>query len=138
MKSARRVVIAAMFAALFSAGAACAETYPTRPVTVIVPFAGGSASDVVTRVVLDRMGTALGQRFVVDNRPGAGGNIGNRRRRQGRRGRLTRFCSAHPAPMAANRSLFKTLGFDPDKDFFADRSVRAFFPISSWRARSCR
>jgi tripartite-type tricarboxylate transporter receptor subunit TctC len=53
-----------------------AETYPSRPVTVVVPFAAGSASDVVTRVVVDHMGNALGQRFIIDNRPGAGGNSG--------------------------------------------------------------
>jgi tripartite-type tricarboxylate transporter receptor subunit TctC len=53
-----------------------AQTYPARPVTVIVPFAGGSASDVVTRIMLDRMGKTLGQSFIVDNRPGGGGNIG--------------------------------------------------------------
>src|SRR6266705_1514313 len=74
----RRAFAAAVLglATLLGVEAAEAEGYPARPIQVIVPFAGGSASDVVTRIVLDRMGTALGQRFVVDNRPGAGGNIG--------------------------------------------------------------
>ena len=64
----------------FGAGAALAATglrparaqdYPARPVQVLVPFAGGSASDVITRILLNRMSTSLGQAFVVDNRPGA-------------------------------------------------------------------
>jgi len=103
-------------AALLVAGSAAAETYPTRPVTVIVPFAGGSASDVVTRVVLERMGNALGQRFVIDNRPGAGGNIGTSVAAKADPDGYTLLLGAS-GPMAANRSLFKTLGFDPDKDF---------------------
>ena len=52
------------------------KDYPTRPIQVIVPFAGGSASDVVTRIMLQEMSKSLGQNFVVDNRPGAGGNTG--------------------------------------------------------------
>src|SRR5262245_10838645 len=56
--------------------AAGAQTYPSRPVTVIIPFAGGSASDVVTRIILDRMSRSTGQPFIVENRPGAGGNTG--------------------------------------------------------------
>src|SRR3981189_816966 len=56
--------------------AAGGQGYPARPIQVIVPFAGGSASDVVTRILLDRTSKALGQPFVVDNRPGAGGNTG--------------------------------------------------------------
>src|SRR5205807_10381476 len=53
-----------------------AQTYPTRPVQVIVPFAGGSASDVVTRILLERAAKSLRQPFIIDNRPGAGGNTG--------------------------------------------------------------
>ena len=68
--------------------AAHAQTYPTRPIQVIVAFAGGSASDVVMRILLERMGKSIGQPFVVDNRPGAGGNIGTARGRQGRSRRL--------------------------------------------------
>src|SRR5262252_3225232 len=53
-----------------------AETYPARPITVILPFAAGSASDVVTRIMVNKMSQTMGQPIVVDNRPGAGGNIG--------------------------------------------------------------
>jgi tripartite-type tricarboxylate transporter receptor subunit TctC len=53
-----------------------AQSYPTRPVRVIVPFAAGGQSDVIGRIVAQKYGERLGQQFVVDNRPGAGGSIG--------------------------------------------------------------
>ncbi|MDP1910820.1 MAG: tripartite tricarboxylate transporter substrate-binding protein, partial [Hyphomicrobium sp.] len=67
---------AAMAVAIAASGAisAQAQNYPTKPIQVIVPFAGGSASDVVTRIMLNKMSTSLGQSFVVENKPGAGGN----------------------------------------------------------------
>ena len=67
----------ALAAVVISAvNAQAASGYPSRPIQVIVPFAGGSASDVVTRILLNRMSQDLGQNFVVENRPGAGGNTG--------------------------------------------------------------
>jgi tripartite-type tricarboxylate transporter receptor subunit TctC len=68
-----RFAIAAFAIAMMSAFAARAQDYRVRPIQVIVPFAGGSASDVVTRITLDRTAKTLGQPFIVDNRPGAGG-----------------------------------------------------------------
>ena len=61
---------------LFAAAAATAQTYPNRPIRIIVPFGAGGANDVVTRIVATRMTDALGQQVVVDNRTGAGGLIG--------------------------------------------------------------
>src|SRR5436190_15775597 len=55
---------------------AWAQDYPAKPVTVIVPFSTGSASDVIARIVLERMSANVGQRFIVDNRPAAGGALG--------------------------------------------------------------
>ena len=49
------------------------EPYATRPITLIVPFAAGGTSDMIARLVADRMGQALGQRVVIENVPGAGG-----------------------------------------------------------------
>ena len=54
-----------------------AQVYPNRPVKVVVPFATGAASDVITRLVFDRVGAAVGQNFLVENRPGAGGTVGS-------------------------------------------------------------
>ena len=64
-------------AAFLLACAASAQTYPDRAIRVVVPFSGGSASDVVARLVLDKMGPSLGQQFVIENQPGAGGNDGS-------------------------------------------------------------
>ena len=55
---------------------ASAQAYPTRPITMIVPIAAGSSSDVVGRLVAERMGTVLGQPLIIENAPGADGRIG--------------------------------------------------------------
>src|SRR5215831_11905086 len=55
---------------------ACAQTYPTRPVHVIVGFPPGGTADIVARLIGQRLSERLGQPFVIENRPGAGGNIG--------------------------------------------------------------
>src|SRR6516165_8413666 len=60
---------------LTATSATRAQDYPTRPIMAIVPFAGGSASDVVSRILFDHMSKTLGQPIVVENRPGAGGNV---------------------------------------------------------------
>ncbi|MBR0841213.1 tripartite tricarboxylate transporter substrate binding protein [Bradyrhizobium liaoningense] len=92
-----------------------AQDYPTRPVQVLVPFAGGSASDVITRILLNRMATSLGQAFVVDNRPGAGGNIGTAAAAHAAPDGYTLLMSTS-GPLAANKSLYKELPYDPLKD----------------------
>ena len=97
-------------------GSAQAQDYPARPIQVIVPFAGGSASDVVTRIMLDRMAKSLGQPFIVDNRPGAGGNTGTQAAARTAPDGYTLVMST-VGPLAANRTLFKSLGYDPEKDF---------------------
>jgi len=92
------------------------SAYPARPIQVYVPFAGGSASDVITRILLDRMSKSLGQVFVVDNRPGAGGNIGTAAAAHAAPDGYTLVMSTS-GPLAANKSLFRELGYDPQKDF---------------------
>jgi len=89
--------------------------YPSRPVRVYVPFAAGSASDVITRILLSRVATSLGQAFVVDNRPGAGGNIGTAAATHAAPDGYTLLMSTS-GPLAANKSLFKELGYDPQND----------------------
>ncbi|MDI3559112.1 tripartite tricarboxylate transporter substrate binding protein [Bradyrhizobium sp. Arg816] len=92
-----------------------AQDYPARPVQVLVPFAGGSASDVITRILLNRMSMSLGQAFVVDNRPGAGGNIGTAAAAHAAPDGYTLLMSTS-GPLAANKSLYKELPYDPQKD----------------------
>lgn len=95
--------------------AQAADAYPSRPIQVIVPFAGGSASDVVTRILLNRMSRELGQNFVVENRPGAGGNTGTAAAIRANPDGYTLVMSTS-GPLAANRTLFKDLGYDPEKE----------------------
>ena len=111
----RRLAIGAV-AMLVLATAARAQDYPVRPIQVLLPFAGGSASDVVTRIMLDRMGKTLGQSFVVDNRPGAGGNTGTAVAAKAAPDGYTLVMST-VGPLAANRTLYKSLGYDPERDF---------------------
>ncbi|NBR27054.1 MAG: tripartite tricarboxylate transporter substrate binding protein, partial [Betaproteobacteria bacterium] len=70
--------VAALSAALFGLGVADAQTFPTRPVRMIVPFPPGGGTDLLARVLAPKLGEMLGQQVVVDNRPGAGGTLGSR------------------------------------------------------------
>jgi tripartite-type tricarboxylate transporter receptor subunit TctC len=104
-----------------------AQTYPTRPIQVIVPFAGGSASDVLTRILVDRAGKSIGQPFIIDNRPGAGGNTGTAAAARATPDGYTIICSGS-GPIAANVTLYRDLGYDPQKDFEPIAMI-AVFPI---------
>ena len=64
-------------AALFVAGGAYAQAYPNRPVKVIIPWPPGQATDLAARVVGEKLSQQLGQSFIMENRPGAGGSIGS-------------------------------------------------------------
>ena len=71
-----KLSIALAFAVFAAVSGAAAQTYPARPVTVIVPFAAGGVTDIVARIVSERMKTALGQSVIIENVSGAGGTIG--------------------------------------------------------------
>ncbi len=117
----------AVLAALVAGTSADAQDYPSRPITVIIPFAGGSASDVVTRILLERAGRSLGQPFVVDNRPGAGGNVGTLAATKATPDGYT-IVGTGSGPVAANRTLYRDLGFDPEKDLDPIAMI-GIFPI---------
>jgi tripartite-type tricarboxylate transporter receptor subunit TctC len=123
----RLILSGLAFAAALGATAAGAQSYPTKRITVIVPFAGGSASDVVTRIMLDRMGKSMGQAFVIENRPGAGGNIGTAAAAKAAPDGYT-LVGSGSGPLAANTTLYANLGYDPQKDFEVI-SPFAVFPI---------
>jgi tripartite-type tricarboxylate transporter receptor subunit TctC len=108
-------IVVAMTVVAVGTARAQVKDYPTRPIQVIVPFAGGSASDVVTRIMLQEMSKSLGQNFVVDNRPGAGGNTGTAAATRAAPDGYTLLMSTS-GPLAANKTLFKALGYDPEKD----------------------
>lgn len=94
--------------------AASAQNYPNRPITVIMPFAGGSASDVVSRVLFNKMSVLLGQPIVVENKPGAGGNLGTALAAKAAPDGYT-LVGAASGPLAANLTLYKELGYDPQE-----------------------
>jgi tripartite-type tricarboxylate transporter receptor subunit TctC len=123
MKSAARIV---SFVSILACGGAFAQDYPARPVTVIVPFSAGSASDVIARIVLERMAQSIGQRFVVDNRPAAGGTVGAAAAARAAPDGYTILMGAS-GPLAVNRILLPDLGYDPEKDF-APISMYASLP----------
>ena len=102
-------------ALMLSIGAAAAQDYPSHPVTAIIPFAGGSASDVVSRILFDRMSKLMGQPIIVENRPGAGGNIGTAIGAKAVPDGYT-IVGGGSGPVAANVTLYKSLGYDPEKD----------------------
>ena len=110
------LVGAALALACLFAAPACAEDYPTRPITAIVPFAGGSASDVVSRILFERMSKSLGQPIVVENRPGAGGNTGSADAAKAAPDGYT-LLGGGSGPVAANVTLYKHLDYDPRQDF---------------------
>ena len=102
---------------LLTAGSAFAQDkYPTRPVTVIVPQAPGGANDAIARIVAQKLTEALGQQFIVDNKPGAGGNIGTAAAAKAKNDGYTLLLTVNSAHVI-NPALYKNTGFDPVKDF---------------------
>jgi tripartite-type tricarboxylate transporter receptor subunit TctC len=97
------------------AAGANAQDFPVRQIQVVVPFSTGSASDVMARLVLDRMANAMGARFVVDNRPAAGGNVGTAAVTKAAPDGYTLLVSSS-GPLAANKALYPSLGYDPERD----------------------
>ena len=103
-------------ALLLSGVAAYSQEYPSKPISAIVPFSTGSASDVIARIVLDRMAVSVGQRFVVDNRPAAGGVVGTLAATKAAPDGYVIVMGA-AGPMVVNKILMPNLGYDPEKDF---------------------
>ena len=100
----------------FSATAATAAGYPSNPIRIIVPFAAGGTSDLVTRILAQAMGTELKVAVIVDNRPGAGGNIGSELVARAAPDGYTLLMGT-VATHGINASLYKSMPFDPVKDF---------------------
>ena len=106
-----------LFGAMAAASSnATAQDYPTRPITLVVPYAAGGGNDIMARTAADKMSPALGQQIVIENRGGAGGSIATRQ-------------VAHATPdgytlglggtgtLAVDPTLYRNAGYDPRKDF---------------------
>src|SRR5712664_2965251 len=101
--------------------------YPERPVTIVVPFAPGGANDVVVRIIQQPLGDALGQPVIVENRGGAGGNIGFGFAARARPDGYTLLLA--PNSFAVNVSLYDKAPYDPFKDFEPVAEI-SFFPVA--------
>jgi tripartite-type tricarboxylate transporter receptor subunit TctC len=106
----------AVIALSASIGIACADDYPTHPITLIVPFPPGGSTTVMARNVADKMSATLGQPVVVENRGGAGGTIGTRSVAKAAPDGYTILLS-YTATMAIAPSMNVNAGYDPRKDF---------------------
>jgi tripartite-type tricarboxylate transporter receptor subunit TctC len=123
---ARRAVMAGMGAGLVAGGLprAFADTFPSKPIRIIIGFGAGGLADITMRILADKLGERLGQRVIVENRPGAGGVV------------AAQAASSSPADgytllvlsigTAISVSLLKSLAFDPIKDFTPISSVAGF------------
>ena len=101
---------------LAMAGLAAAQKYPAKPITVIVPQAAGGANDTIARVVAQKLSEQLGQSVVIENRVGAGGNVGTAAAAKARPDGYTVMITADSAQVI-NPFLYQNTGFDPVKDF---------------------
>ena len=94
-----------------------AQSYPTRPVKILVPFPPGAGVDIVTRLIANKLSLAMGQQFIIENRSGAGGNVGAAEAARAIPDGYTLL--AAPSSIALSQSLFKNLPFNVEKDFRA-------------------
>ena len=101
---------------LSAAGPAAAQVYPTRPVTIVVPFAAGGGNDILARLLAQHMGHALGQQFVIENRAGAAGTIGARAVAKAPPDGHT-LMVGHSGVFAIAPALYADPGYDPRRDF---------------------
>jgi tripartite-type tricarboxylate transporter receptor subunit TctC len=108
--------------ACLAAGATFAQPYPSRPVRMIVPFPPGGATDLLARVVAQKLGDGLGHQVVVDNRPGAGGTIGSRLMLDAQADGYTILMSS-VSTHAIGPHLYAKPPYDPMKDFTAITEV---------------
>ena len=116
-RSYRCAVLTAVIAAV-SAGAApaAAQTYPSRPITLVVPFPPGGSATIIARIIADKMSEGLGQQIVIDNRGGAGGSIAARQVAKSAPDGAT-LLLAFTGTLAVSPLIFANVGYDPRKDF---------------------
>ena len=110
------VVTAGMLAGVLTGAAAMAETYPSKPVKVIVPYPAGQGTDVAARYFAEQLSKALGQNFYVDNKPGASGSVGAEVAARAPADGYTLVMGTN-AIQTMNQFLYPSIGYDPDKDF---------------------
>ena len=123
----KKAVLALAAVAGLAATGVQAQNYPTRPITMVVPFAAGGPTDVIARIVGDHMSRTLGQQVVIENVAGAGGTTGITRAAQSQPDGYT-IMMGHMGTHGAAPALYPNLKYDPAKDF-APIGVAAGTPI---------
>jgi len=111
-------IYSVLAAVLVGASAAYAQQYPNRPVRIIVPFAPGGATDIVARLIAQRLNESWSQSIVVDNRAGAGGNIGGELAARAAPDGYTLFMTSGSI-VTANQHMYRKMTFNPEKDLVA-------------------
>jgi tripartite-type tricarboxylate transporter receptor subunit TctC len=120
------LLLRAVAALLLLAAPAFGQTdYPTKPVRIVVPFPAGGSADILCRLVGEKLSAAWGQPVIIDNRAGAGGNVGAEIVYRADRDGYTLLCSP-PGPLSINHNLYKTLPYDWTK--FVPIGVLALVP----------
>lgn len=112
----KRMVFAAAAALTLAAAPVAAQDYPTRPVTMVVPFAAGGPTDIIARLVAESMSKTLGQQVIIENVAGAGGTTGSTRASQAAADGYT-ILMGHMGTHGAAPGLYKNLKYNPSTDF---------------------
>jgi tripartite-type tricarboxylate transporter receptor subunit TctC len=114
---ANAVTVAALTcAAAFPRTSLAAEAYPSRPITIVVPFGAGTSTDVFARLIAAHLASAFGSPVVIDNKPGAGGMIGSLAVARAQSNGYTLIMATNTTHSVV-KSLFKNVAYDPERDF---------------------
>ena len=109
-------ILAAAYAVAWAPTPAAAQAYPTRPVTIVVPFAAGGGNDIMARLIAQHLSRALGQQFVIENRAGAGGTVGARAVAKAAPDGYT-LMVGHSGVFGVAPALYADPGYEPRRDF---------------------
>jgi tripartite-type tricarboxylate transporter receptor subunit TctC len=121
----RRALLATLALSVLPGTSAFAEdNYPTRPITLVVPFVAGGSTDLIARLIATHAGAQLGQTIVVENKGGAGGSLGMAYVKRSRPDGYT-IGMASVSTHGSNPAVYKTLPYDPLKDFIPVSNVAA-------------
>jgi tripartite-type tricarboxylate transporter receptor subunit TctC len=132
MKSLRICASLLLTACLMAAGTAAAQNYPARPITLIVPYPPGGATDAISRIIQDSMSKSLGQQIVIENVGGAGGMIAATKAARAAPDGYTILI--HQVALAAGMTMYKNLTFNAERDFVTVGLINT--AASTWAARA--
>jgi tripartite-type tricarboxylate transporter receptor subunit TctC len=125
LSRALRFAARVLLSAVFGFTAVHAENYPSRPVKIVVPFPPGGPLDFTARILADKLGASMKQAFVVENRPGASGNIGTDAVAKAEPDGYT-LLFVLDTPLTVNPTLYAKVAFDPVRDFATISTVASF------------